>query len=250
MDELQLFIRVALVAGERARHRQDVERDRLRVLARLGIVVAGQHVGGLLAERVDGGLARAGDGLVRRDRDALEADRVAHGAEDRHQLHGRAIRVGDDPTVRVRGVGIDVGDDERDVGLHAERGRVVDDRCARGDRDGGPLARTRGTGREDRHVDTGEGLGRDGLHRQLSTLEDHLRAGAALRREQHQLVDRQRALLEHLQHRAADGAGRAEDRNPSHGRPLPRSGPSPARRRRAAPGRPSAPRSSAPCRRP
>ena len=250
MDELQFLIRVALVAGERARHRQDVEGNRLRILPRRGVVVAGQHLGGLFAKRIDRGLARAGHGLEGRDGDSLEANRVTHGAEDRHQLHGRAIGVGDDPAVRVGGVRIDVRDDQRHIGLHAECRRVVDDRGACGDRNWRPLTRACRASGEDRDVDTLKGLGRHGLHRQLLALERHLRASAALRREQHELVDRQRALLEHLQHGAADRAGRTKDGDLSHARPLPRTDPSRARRRHGVPAPRAVPRSSRPCTRP
>ena len=84
VDEFEFLIRVALIARERACDGQDVEGDGLWVLAWLGVVVAGQDVGGLGTQRVDGGLARARDGLVRGNRDALEADGVAHRTQDGH----------------------------------------------------------------------------------------------------------------------------------------------------------------------
>ena len=53
--------------------------------------------------------------------------------------HRRAVRVGDDALARVvERVGVDLADDQRDVGVHPERARVVDDDRARRRRTAAP----------------------------------------------------------------------------------------------------------------
>ena len=50
-------------------------------------------------------------------------------------------------------LGVHLGDHERDVGVHAERGRVVDDPRARGRRDRRPLERERVVDVDDHEVE-------------------------------------------------------------------------------------------------
>ena len=71
--------------------------------------------------------ASPGDRLVRIDDDALDADRVPERHEDRRELHGRTVRVGDDTLVPGEVVGVDLAHDQRNSGIHAPGRRVIDD---------------------------------------------------------------------------------------------------------------------------
>ena len=70
--------------------------------------------------------AGAGHRLVGRDDQALDPGRVVDRLERDHQLHRRAVRVGDDALVGVERLRVDLGDDERDLGVAAPGGGVVD----------------------------------------------------------------------------------------------------------------------------
>ena len=235
VDELQLLVGVAVVAAEGAGQGQHVVGDRRRV-DRGGGRLAGERVARLLVQRVDRLRAGAGHRLVGRDGDVLEAGLVADRAQHRHELHGRAVRVRDQAAVPAERVRVDVGHDQRHVGLHAEGRRVVDDDRAALDGDRRPLARARRAGREDGEVDAVEGLGLDGAHLELLVAEAHARAGAAGAGEADELAEVEAALGQHLAQDLADGAGGAEDGNAGarHGRSPPPGARRRARRRSAA----------------
>ena len=75
------------------------------------------------------GRARSGDGLVGVHHDALDTNRVAESLQNGHELHRRAVRVGDDPLVPLAVFRVHLADDERNVGLHPPPVRVVDHGC-------------------------------------------------------------------------------------------------------------------------
>ena len=210
-DELPLFLRVAVVQ-EHVDLGQGVERDLVGIHA-VGLRLAG-GVGANLALQLGDRLgAGAGHGLVGVDDHALDADAVAQRHEHRHELHRRAVRVGDDALVGLEVVRVDLAHDERDGGIHAPRGRVVDDdRAARGGL-GCEVARDVGAGAEQRDVDPVECLA-DGLL-DLDRLAAHVDgpAGRPAGGEEPQLGDRKAALAEHLHHRPTDDAGGADDGN-------------------------------------
>ena len=86
------------------------------------------HLPGLLVELLDAGPAGAGDGLVGAGDHAAQPGHVVQRLQHRHGGHGRAVRVGDDALGdRVQEVGVDLGDDERHVRVHAPGRGVVDD---------------------------------------------------------------------------------------------------------------------------
>ena len=156
VHHLHLFLRVAVVE-EGIDVRQHVEGDAVR--EGLGFRLAGVHqVGDLLLELLDALLALARDRLVGRDDDAPELRGVVQRLEHDDHLDGRAVGVGDDAAVlrhRDR-LGVHLGDDERDVVLHAEGAGVVDDDRPLPDCNGSEgLARTRPRTEED-DVDIGE----------------------------------------------------------------------------------------------
>ncbi len=116
---LPLFAGVA-VLHEGVDLRDEVERDALGKL--LGLDVAdGEHRLGLVEQLVHRLLAGAGDRLIGRDHDALDARLVVQRLERHHELRGRAVGVGDDALLaeaRDR-VGIDLRHHQRHVGIVA-----------------------------------------------------------------------------------------------------------------------------------
>ena len=110
-------------------------------------------------------------------------------------------------------VAVDLGHDERDVRLHAERGAVVDqDATGLGD-PRAPHARGGGGGGAEDEVGAGEGvlgglLDGDGL-----VAVAQLAPGGASSREEAQIADGQVALGGDVEEDGADGAGRADDRD-------------------------------------
>ena len=115
------------------------------------------------------------------------------------------------PSWPSRSCGIDLRDDQRDVGVHAPRRRVVDDRCAAGHRGRGELARRTGSCREERDVDALErGLVRFADLVGLAVDRQHP-AGRSLRGEQPQFPNREFTFVQDLDHRPADDAGGADD---------------------------------------
>ena len=98
VDQLALLVGVVVSLGERARLGEGVEGDLVRVDARLG-GLAVEDGAGLLAKLVDRRLAGAGDGLVGGDDQALDPGLVEERLQRHDHLHGRAVRVGDDPAV-------------------------------------------------------------------------------------------------------------------------------------------------------
>ena len=163
-----------------------------------------------LADRISAG---SGHRLVGVDDDPLQSDGVAERHEHRHELHRRAVRVGDDARVALHVVGIDLADDERDGRVHSPGRAVVDDRRAAGDGERGELARGVAAGREEGDVDAVEGLpGREFDLAGRAVDRDRL-AGGPLRGEQAQVADGELPFEKDLDHRPPDDAGGADDRD-------------------------------------
>ena len=125
------------VVDERTGVGQHVEGDRPGELGgrreRDGGAVVGEFGGAvddlasLLVEFVDAGQTATRHGLVGRRDHPDETGLVVQRLEDGHRRHRGAVGVGDDALRRVVGQRtVDLGDDERHLGIHAERGGVVD----------------------------------------------------------------------------------------------------------------------------
>ena len=107
-------------------------------------------------------------------------------------------------------VGVDLGDDERHVGIHAEGRGVVDDERARGGGTRRPLERERVVDVDDDEVEAVEAVVAQHLAHDLAAHERQAAAERTLRGEGAQLRHRERALLEDAQHLLADETGRAD----------------------------------------
>jgi hypothetical protein len=112
----------------------------------------------LVLQFVDRVRARATHRLVGIDDDPLQADSVAQRHQQRHQLHGRTVGIGDDAVVQRSIVRVDLGDDERDGGIHAPLARVIDDDGAAGGSFWREDLGSVGAGREQRNVNAVEGV--------------------------------------------------------------------------------------------
>ena len=149
--------------------------------------------------------AGAGHRLVGRDGDVLEAGARRGSARSTGmscmvEQFGFATR----PRCCARRVRVDVGHDQRHVGIHAEGRGVVDHDGAALDGDRRPLARARRAGaRRCAMSMPSKASGPTALHLELLVAEAHARAGAAgLRQADAARRAAKRALGEHLaQHR-------------------------------------------------
>ena len=85
-------------------------------------------------------VAGAGDGLHRRDVELVDAEAALDRRDGHRQSDRRAVRIRDDvavaaaafflPLDRAEVIGVDLGDQQRDVGVHAVIARVRDDDAA------------------------------------------------------------------------------------------------------------------------
>jgi hypothetical protein len=169
-------------------------------------------VGGELGLELGHGIgAGARDGLVGVDHDPLDADAVADGHQDRHQLHRRAVGIGDDPGVCGGVGGVDLADDERHTRIHPPGVRVVDHRRTVADGGRCKLQGNRGAGREQGDIDAFKRLGQ-GLDDRMGDAADQGGApGGAARRHEPELTHGEFALQEDLDHRPPDETGGADN---------------------------------------
>ena len=91
--------------------------------------------------------------LVGRDDDPLDPDRALDRRQRDDHLHRRAVRVRDQAVVALDRVGVDLADDQRDVGVHAPEAGVVDDHRAGLDQPRRPLGADRAAGRGEHQVE-------------------------------------------------------------------------------------------------
>ncbi len=108
---------------------------------------------------------------------------------------------------------VDFRHDQRHVGLHAERGRVVDHHRARLLAGLGEFARAGRPGAEERVVDIRKRRRAQFLDRQLLARELDRLAQRARRGERLQVADRKFPLLQRAQNLLPHRAGGADDRN-------------------------------------
>ena len=125
-------------------------------------------------------------------------------------LRRGAVRDGYDAAVGVHVVRVDLGDHQGDLGVHAERGALVDDDTALSHRHRCVDAAHGRADRHERDVALGEERGRGQLNLDLLTIEGDALADGPLRRAEAQRGHGEVALTEHLKGNGADRAGRAD----------------------------------------
>ena len=184
---------------------------------------------GVDVHRGDTRIARAGDGLQRGDHDSLMPNCFS-GAERQRQHDGGAVRIGDDlplPAARpllprddLQVIGIDLGNQQRHIGLHAVVARVRDDDVAGcGERPldfGGDRCIHRGehearriAGLRTLDVRSATSSGMAPSSRQRRRVAVLLAGGAIARADPRQLEPRM--VLQKLDEMLADHSGRAEN---------------------------------------
>ena len=90
----------------------------------------------------DSGISRAADRLHGDRHHRLQREGAMQRGQRQHQANGRAVGVGDDKAARFGApglffdepdvIGVDFGNHQRNVGLHAQRARIGDDRATGG----------------------------------------------------------------------------------------------------------------------
>ncbi len=209
------------VVDDRAGEGEDVEGDRRRELLGGGeldgAAVEGELGGpiGDLAhlgvELVDTDPARARHRLVGRHDEPAETGGSMQRAERRHRRHRGAVRVGDDALGdALEVVGVDLADDERHVGIHAPRRRVVDDGRAALDHLRRQLPRRVLAVREQRQIEPGERRRGGVLDLDLGVAPRQALPGGPGRREVPDLRHREAPLVEQPAHDPTDLTGRSE----------------------------------------
>ena len=182
------------------------------------------HGADLRIELLDSGKTAARHCLEGAHDQPLESGLPMKWHEDGHRSHRRAVGVGDDALAHLGdSPRIDLAHHERHIGIHAPRGRVVDDDGPRLGELRGELLGRRSAGREQRDVDAAEvGCG-DVLDDNVGALPREGRPGRTRGREVADLADGEVALLEQAPHDAADLAGGTDDRDGRIGlhRPVP-----------------------------
>ena len=156
----------------------------------------------------------AAGGLVGRDDHALDPGQIVQRLQRDDHLDRRAIGIGDDALGDCfEGVGVDLGDDQRHVGVHAPGAGIVDDDGTGLGGHGAELAADRRgrAGQDD--VDAGECLGTDRLDGVFFALKLDGFARAAVGSQEFDGPERELVLDEHLPHDFADRTGRADYRN-------------------------------------
>src|SRR6185312_4023762 len=129
----------------------------------------------------------------------------------------RAVGIRDDASVPRDRLGIDLRHDERNRGVHAESGGVVDDDRARSRGNRREALGDRASGREQRDAHSAETLLGQLRNRDCSSVEGQRAAGRTRRGGEAQLGKRKAPSLEAVDELDADGAGCADDRDYGRG---------------------------------
>ena len=126
---------------------------------------------------------------------------------------GRAVGVGDKAVMPLDVVGVDLGHDQRHLGVHAEGMAVVDHDGAALDGFGQQLLGDIVAGSAEYDVAALKGLGASLLNHNLLAAELDGLARRACARQQLELTDRKLLLVEALEHLGAHGSRRAQNSN-------------------------------------
>ena len=206
------------------------------------------RLGQLLGQLGHAGQPGARDRLVGGDHQPPQAGLVVERLEHRHGDHGRAVRVGHDALRDgVERLGVDLGHDQGDLGVHAPGRGVVDDDARRRRPSGAPAPRDAAAPAEQSAMSMPGEVGRGGvLDHDLAVAATGAgcRPSGPRRRTGRRRAGRP-ARPSMRPHHRADLAGRTEDADAhaqSTAEPRPPSPAQPARTRRAGRAPPARPR--------
>ncbi len=173
--------------------------------------LASHDLADLAFEFLDGLGAGAGDGLVAGGENAGAVEGLVEGVKG-HEGDGRgAVGVGDDAVVLGDVGGVDLGDDEGDVGVHAEGAGVIDDDATGLGGEGCELAGDAAAGAKEGDIDAGERVRFEFLDGDCLSLEGEGFADRTGGGQEGELAKGEATPFERLDHLEADGARCTDD---------------------------------------
>ena len=206
---LHLLAGVAL-EGLAADLGNDVVRD--LILEDLGLKVLALGKGlDLIVEFVDAALARAADGLVGRGDDRFDGAFLGEGIDGHKRDDRGAVGIRDDALVPLHVLGVDLGNDEGNIGVEAEGARVIDKHRSRLDDRGSETLGDVVLGRAKDDVEPFKGIVGGFDDGAFLPAERDLTARASCACDGTKGRDREIALFENFDHFLTDGAGGAEN---------------------------------------
>ena len=206
---LHLLAGVAL-EGLAADLGNDVVRD--LILEDLGLKVLALGKGlDLIVEFVDAALARAADGLIGRGDDRLDGAFLGEGIDGYKRDDRGAVGIRDDALVPLHVLGVDLGNDEGNIGVEAEGARVIDEHRARLDDRGSETLGDVVLGRAKDDVEPFKGIVGGFDDGAFLPAERDLTARASGACDGTKGRDREIALFENFDHFLTDGARCAEN---------------------------------------
>ena len=234
--QLLLLIRLArAVINDIPRQRQRVIGDggniRTEVFRCNNRTVVGEfhvpvpHLSNLLGQRIHTRDSRAGYRLVGGHVQTGEASGVVKRLQHRHRRHGRAVRVSDDPFNQVVLLPrVHFRDDQRHLRVFTPGGGIIHHHSARCGKDRGVLLGRGPTRREQRDVNTLQGLLchlRQVLHHNVFPTERKGRASGPCRSKKPNIIQREITLFKNRTHHAANLARGTDNGDGGHGEFLP-----------------------------
>ena len=153
-----------------------------------------------------------GDALVRADDTALDAVGVVQWLEGHHELHRRAIGVGNDAVIGTDGIAVYLRHHQGTLGIHAPGAAVINDRGPRLGKLGRPLFRYISASTEQRHQRPCSQYLLHGLYGPFPALKLHFIPSAAFTASGKQLIHRQRQFFHHFEHGPSDESRRSDYR--------------------------------------
>ena len=159
------------------------------------------------------GLAGTGHGLIGAGYHALNGGQLVQGVDGHGGDDGGAVGVGNDAVMLESVLGVDLGHNQRNVGVHTEGGGVVNEDGACLDDIGGKLPGEAAAYGTQYDIHTLEGIGSGFAHDDLFAAEGDSAACAAGRGQRQQGGNGEVALFQNLQHFTAHGTGGAQNGN-------------------------------------
>ena len=217
-DLAALVLQLHLLGGEAllldaANLRNQVARQLGGKRARLGNLLATAQGGQLGLELGHAGSAGARSCLIRRDDHALHARELMQRPGGNQADNGRAVGVGNEAVMPFDVVGVNLGHDQRHLGIQAKGMAVIDHDSAALDGLGQQLLGDIVAGGTEYDVTALKGLGASFLNHNLFAAELDGLARRACARQKLELADRKLLLVQALEHLGAHGSRRAQNSN-------------------------------------
>lgn len=170
-------------------------------------------IGVNLIFKLDDSLSAASrDGLVGGGDDAGEAEGLVQGGESHQGDDGAAVRVRDDITgMGFCGLGVNFGDDEGDLRVHAEGRGIIDDDASGLGGCGGKFLRDAAASGEEGDVNACEAVFGEFLHDNFTSAEGEFLSSGACGGQEGEFSEGEVSLFKADEHFAADCSGGSDD---------------------------------------